>query len=59
MKIFTPKSHTCSKESFLIEKEEIFLELSEKKCSYLLLGKYSPKEVLAVLKKKKLFQRSS
>ena len=58
MKIFTSKKSTHSKESFLMEKEEIFLELSEKKGSSLLLGKYSLNEVLVVLKKKNYFKEA-
>lgn len=58
MKLFESKDPVRSSETFLVEKEEIFSELEEKRGSLLFLGKYSMTEVKAVLSKKNFFKEA-
>jgi len=56
MKIIRSKEKLRAKESLLIEENEIFSVLTEKKGSSLFLGKYSLNQVVEVLRKKNLFK---
>jgi hypothetical protein len=56
MKIFSSKDSAISKESFLIQEEDILSDLNGDKGSCLFLGRYALAEVEAVLKKKNFFK---
>lgn len=58
MKLFESKNSVRSPETFLVEKEEIFSDLAEKRGSFLFLGKYSMTEINVVLKKKNFFKEA-
>jgi hypothetical protein len=58
MKLFSTKEDLRSSKSILIEEEEVFSELAEKKGTSLFLGKYSMTEVLSVLGRRNFFNEA-
>jgi len=56
MRFLKSKEKVRKKEPFLIDSKEIFSDLAEKRGTSLFLGKYSLKEVTAVLKKRNFYK---